>query len=67
MNNLLPAPEYMEPGKHKVKWPWKVQEGPKWCSLSAPWERLLEFGGSVNPLVVNAWPAEVVVDTDFHR
>ena len=64
MNNLLlPAPDDLEPGRHKVKWPWKVQAGPKWCGLLAPWGRLLEVGGSVNPSVIGVWPTEVIVDT----
>ena len=25
----LPAPENLEPGTHRIKWPWKVQVGPK--------------------------------------
>lgn len=30
MNNLLlPAPEDLEPGTNKVKWPWEVQVGSK--------------------------------------
>ena len=45
-NNLLfPAPENLDPGTHRIKWPWKVQVGPKWCGLLAPWGRLLELGG----------------------
>lgn len=36
MNHLLPAPEDLEPGKHTVKWAWKVQVGPKWCDILAP-------------------------------
>jgi len=37
MNNLLlPAPENLEPGTHKVKWPWEAQVGAKWYSLLAP-------------------------------
>ena len=35
----LPAPENLEPGTHRIKWPWKVQVGPKWCGLLAPWGR----------------------------
>ena len=62
-NLLLPDPEDLEPGRHKVKWPWKVQAEPKWCGLLAPWGRLLEVGRSVNPSVIGAWPEEVVVDT----
>ena len=34
-NLLLPAPENLEPGTHRIEWPWKVQEGPKWCGLLA--------------------------------
>ena len=36
-NLLLPAPESLDPGTHKTKWPWKVQVGPKSCGLLAPW------------------------------
>ena len=39
-NLLLPAPANLEPGTHRIKWPWKVQVGPKWCGLLAPWGRL---------------------------
>ena len=46
-NLLLPAPENLEPGTHRIEWPWKVQLGPKWCGLLAPWERLLEVEGLV--------------------
>jgi len=62
-NLLLPAPEDLEPERQKVKWPWKVQPGPKWCGLLAPWGRFLEVGGSVKPPVMGTWPAKVVVDT----
>ena len=34
---LLPAPENLEPGTRRIKWPWKVQVGPKSCGLLAPW------------------------------
>ena len=40
-----------------------MQAGPKWCDRLARWGRLLEAGGSVNPSVIGAWAAEVVVDT----
>ena len=43
-NLLLPAPENLDPSTHRIKWPWKVQVGPKWCGLLAPWGRLLEVG-----------------------
>ena len=39
---LLPAPENLDPGTHRIKWPWRVQVGPRWCGLLAPWGRLLE-------------------------
>ena len=29
-NLLLPAPEYLDPGTHRIKWPWKVHVGSKW-------------------------------------
>ena len=48
-NLLLPAPENLEPGTHRIKWPWKVQVGPKWCGLLAPWGRLLEVGRLDSP------------------
>lgn len=35
-NLLLPAPDNLEHGTHKIEWPWKVQVGPKWCGLLAP-------------------------------
>lgn len=62
-NLLLPAPENLDPGTHKIKWPWKVQVGLKWCGLLAPWGRLLEVGGSVVPLVIGTWPTDIVVNT----
>ena len=62
-NLLLPALENLEPGTPKTDWPWKVQVGPKWCGLLAPWGRLLEVGGSVVPLVIGTWPADIVVNT----
>lgn len=61
-NLLLSALEDLESRKHKVKWPWKVQVELKWCGLLAPWGRLLEVGGSVNPPVVSTWPAEIIAD-----
>ena len=62
-NLLLPAPENLEPGTHRIKWPWKVQVGPKWCGLLAPWGRLLEVGGSVAPPVIGTWPTDIMVNT----
>ena len=62
-NLLLPAPEKLEPGTHRIKWPWKVQVGPKWCGLLAPWGRLLEEGGSVVPPVIGTWPTDALVNT----
>ena len=62
-NLLLPAPENLEPAMHRTEWPWKVQVGPKWCGLLAPWGRLLEVGGSVVPPVIGTWPADIVVNT----
>ena len=59
---LLPAPENLESGTRRIKWPWKVQVGPKWCGLLAPWGRLLEVGGSVAPPVIGTWLADVVVN-----
>ena len=44
---LLPAPENLDPGTHRIKWPWKVQVGPRWCGLLAPWGRLLEVGKGI--------------------
>lgn len=45
LNNLmLPAPENLKPRTCKVKWPWEVQVGLKWCSLLALWKKLLEEG-----------------------
>lgn len=46
---MLPAPENLEPGTRKGRWPWEVQVGPKWCGLLAPWGRLLEGGGVLTP------------------
>ena len=51
-NLLLPAPENLDPGTHRMKWPWKVQVGSRWCGLLAPWGRWLEMGGSVVPPVI---------------
>ena len=63
-NHLLPpAPENLEPGTHGIKWPWKVQVGPTWRGLLAPWRRLLEVGGSVVAPLSGAWPTEIVVNT----
>ena len=62
-NLLLPAPENLEPGTHRIKWPWKVQVGPKWCGLLAPWGKLLEVGGSVVPPEIGTWPPDIVVNT----
>jgi len=62
-NLLLPASENLEPGTHRIKWPWKVQVGPKWCGLLAPWGRLLEVGGSVASLVICTWLMDIVVNT----
>ena len=62
-NLLLPAPENLEPGTHRIKWPWKVQVGPKWCGLLAPWGRLLEVGGSVVLPVIGTWLTGTVVNT----
>ena len=56
-NLLLPAPENLDPGTHRIKWPWKVQVGPKWCGLLAPWGRLLEVGGSGVPPVIGTYVA----------
>lgn len=41
-NFVLPAPEDLALGIHKVKWPWEVQTGPNWCGLLAPCRRFLE-------------------------
>jgi len=38
-NLLLPAPENLDLGIHRIKWPWKVQVEPKWCGLLEPWGR----------------------------
>ena len=62
-NLLLPVPENLNPGTHRIKWPWKVQVGPKWCGLLAPWGRLLEMGGSVVPPVMGTRPMDIVVNT----
>jgi len=62
INLLLPAPENLEPSTHKIEWPWKVQVGPKWCGLLVPRGRLLEVGGLVVLLVIDTWPAVVVVN-----
>ena len=62
-NLLLPAPENLDPGTHRIKWPWKVQVGPKWCGLLALWVRLLEVGSLVVPLVIHTWPKHIVVNT----
>ena len=62
-NLLLPAPENLESGTRRIKWPWKVQVGPKWCGLLAPWGRLLEAGGLVVPPVIGTWPTDIVVNT----
>ena len=53
-NLLLPAPGNLDLGIHRIKWPWKVQVGPKWCGLLAPWGRLEEVGGSIVPPVIGA-------------
>lgn len=60
-NLLLPAPENLERGTHKIERPWKVRVGSKWCGLCAPWGRLLEVGASVVPLVRGTWPVDTVV------
>ena len=62
-NLLLPAPENLEPGTHRIKWPWKVQVGPKWCGLLAPWGILLEMAGLVVSPVIGTWPTDIVVNT----
>ena len=62
-NILLPAPENLEPGTHRIKWPWEVQVGPKWCGLLAPCGRLLEVIGLVVPPVIGPWPMDIVVST----
>lgn len=51
----------IKPSTHRREWPWKVQVGQKWCGLLAPWERLLEMGGSVVPLVIGTMPTDIVV------
>ena len=51
-NLLLPAPENLEPGTHRIEWPWKVEVGPNWCGLLAPGGRVLEVGGFVFHLVI---------------
>ena len=56
-------PLILDPGTHRIRWPWKVQVGPKWCGLLAPWGRLLEVGGSVVPPVIGTWPTNIVVST----
>lgn len=60
---LLPAPEDLEPGTHRIKWPWEVQVGPKWYSLVAPCERLLETGATVIPQLIGKWLSEIIVQT----
>ena len=62
-NLLLPAPKNLDPGTHRIKWPWKVQVGPRWCGLPAPWGRLLEVGCSAFPPVIGTWPTDTVVNT----
>ena len=62
-NLLLPVSENLDLNTHRIKWPWKVQVGPKWCGLLAPWGRLLEMGGSAVPLVIGTWPTDIVVNT----
>ena len=62
-NLLLPVPENLDPGTHRIKWPWKVQVGPKWCGLLAFCGRLLEVGGLVVPSVIGTWPTDTVVNT----
>ena len=61
-NLLLPAHENLEPSTHRIKWPQKVQVGPKWCDLLAPWGRLLEVGGSAVHPVISTWPTNIVVN-----
>ena len=61
-NLLLPVPENLDPGTHRIKWPWKVQVGPKWCGLLAPWRRLLEVRGLIVPLVISTWPTDIMVN-----
>ena len=56
-------PLILDPGTHRIRWPWKVQVGPKWCGLLAPWGRLLEVGGSVASLVIGTWLMDIVVNT----
>ena len=49
-NLLLLALENLDPGTHKIKWPWKVQVGPKWrvghttLVLPAPSKAILFYG-----------------------
>ncbi|XP_048789277.1 uncharacterized protein LOC125687936 [Lagopus muta] len=62
-NLLLSAPENLDPDTHRIKCPWMVQVGPKWCGVLAPWGRLLEVGGSVVPLVIGTWPMDIAVNT----
>ena len=61
-NLLLPAPENLEPGTHRIEWPWKVQVGLKQCGVLAPWGRLLEVRGLVVPLVISTWPTDIMVN-----
>ena len=62
-NILLPAPENLDTGTHRIRCPWKVQVGPKWFGLHAPWGILLEMAGLVVSPVIGTWPIDIVVST----
>ena len=62
-NLLLPAPENLEPGTHRIERLWRVQVGLKWCVLLALCGRLLEVRDLIVPLVIGTWPSDIVVNT----
>ena len=62
-NILLPAPENLEPCTHRIEYSWKVQVGPKWPGLLAPWGEIIEVGGLVVHPVIGTRPADIMVNT----
>lgn len=62
-NLLLPAADNVEPGTHRVRWPWEVRVGPRWYRLLVSRERILEGRSMVAPQVNGMWPSEIIVHT----
>lgn len=62
-NLLLPAADNLEPGTHRVRWPWEVRVGPRWYRLLVSRERILEGRSMVAPQVNGMWPSEIIVCT----